>query len=197
MALRISVPSEFEPLTLEQAKAHCRVDFTDDDDLIRALVASARQRVESGTKRALCYRTYQQFFDGGFPAQIRLGIGPVQEVVSITYLDDDGTEQTLASSLYRVALKGDTCRIEPAFGEAWPSVYPVLEAVTVTFRAGYTVPGGSPTLPTACPEELVLAVKLILAHWYENREETIVGTSAQSIPMGAAGIIQMWARHEV
>ena len=39
------------------------------------------------------------------------------------------------------------------------------------------------------PEDLELAVYLTAAHWYENREATLVGVSAMPLPMGVADII--------
>ena len=42
----VTQPS-IEPLTLAQAKAHLRVDFSTDDDLITAMITSARIECEN------------------------------------------------------------------------------------------------------------------------------------------------------
>ncbi len=44
-------------------------------------------------------------------------------------------------------------------------------------------------LPDGAPEDLEHAVYMLAAHWYENREASIVGVSAQSMPFGLADII--------
>lgn len=44
-------------------------------------------------------------------------------------------------------------------------------------------------LPNGAPEDLEHAVLMVAAHWYENREATLVGLTAQEIPFGAAQII--------
>ena len=44
-------------------------------------------------------------------------------------------------------------------------------------------------LPDGVPEDLENAVLQIAAHLYENREATLVGISAQALPMGAADAI--------
>jgi uncharacterized phiE125 gp8 family phage protein len=41
-----------EPITLDEAKAFVRVEVTDDDDVIMALIAGARIHVEARTRRA-------------------------------------------------------------------------------------------------------------------------------------------------
>lgn len=40
------------------------------------------------------------------------------------------------------------------------------------------------------PDDLKLAVCQLIAHWYENRESTLVGVSAQEIPFGVREIVR-------
>lgn len=40
------------------------------------------------------------------------------------------------------------------------------------------------------PADLKEAIRLLTAHWYENREASIVGVSAQEIPYGIRDIIR-------
>jgi hypothetical protein len=44
-------------------------------------------------------------------------------------------------------------------------------------------------LPTGAPSDLEQAVLMTAAHWYENREATLVGVIAQTLPHGAEAII--------
>jgi len=44
------------------------------------------------------------------------------------------------------------------------------------------------------PQPLQLAVMMKAAHFYENREATLVGVSAQPLPMGYADLIQVYKR---
>lgn len=39
------------------------------------------------------------------------------------------------------------------------------------------------------PRDIELAIKQIVAHWYENREATIVGVSIADVPMSAHAIL--------
>lgn len=39
------------------------------------------------------------------------------------------------------------------------------------------------------PDDLVSAVKMLAAHWYENRESTLVGLSGQILPNGLDDVL--------
>jgi hypothetical protein len=47
----------------------------------------------------------------------------------------------------------------------------------------------------AIPPALVEAVSQIAAHWYENREATLVGVSAQELPFGVWAIVSEYREY--
>ena len=79
--IRIAAPAS-EPLALADAKAHCRVDHTDDDALITALIVAAREQAEHETGRALVTQTWELVHDA-FPEAFVLRKPPVASVTSI------------------------------------------------------------------------------------------------------------------
>ncbi len=53
MRATLTVPPAGEPLTLAEAKLHLRVDLSDDDALITALISAAREQAEFLTGQRL------------------------------------------------------------------------------------------------------------------------------------------------
>ena len=49
--------------------------------------------------------------------------------------------------------------------------------------------------PTGTPDDLTLAVLMLAAHYYENREATVVGVTAQVMPLGVTSIIADYRRY--
>jgi uncharacterized phiE125 gp8 family phage protein len=123
-----------------------------------------------------------------FPECIELRKPPVQSVSSIAYLDENGDSQTLSSSLYRTDLNSRPSRIEPAYGQSWPSTYGVSNSITVTFLAGYTT-------QALIPEQAKQAIKLLVSHWYSHRDAVLAGTIATELPLGYGSLIRsiQWA----
>lgn len=172
-----------EPLSTAEAKAHLRVDFTDDDTLIDRLIKAARGRAEVFTRRAFITQTWDMDLDR-FPGwQIEIPKAPLQSVTQIDYLDSDGVSQTLLSSLYRVDARSKPGRITPVFGEVWPVTRSTTNAVTIRFVAGYGNAGSD------VPEDIIQAILLMVGDLYEHREEFITGTIVSRIPRGAEALL--------
>jgi len=67
VGLKLVTPPAVEPVTLDEAKAHLRLDSNEDDTYVSALIAAARERVELFLRRALITQTFEFTLDG-FPA---------------------------------------------------------------------------------------------------------------------------------
>lgn len=158
----------FYPVTLEEAKAHLRVEISDDDALITRQIQAATGWAENYTGRVFAQRTFRLDLPRFCPA-ISLPKWPVQEVVSIVYDDADGVEQTVAAADYELDAYNATIR--PAYGEYWPSARSHWNAVRITFGAGYysVSPVTSPQ-SSAIPEDVKAGILIALGDLYENRE---------------------------
>ena len=200
-AYRVTSAPSVEPVSLADAKAHLRVDFGDDDAIIRSLIIAARQQCEERTRRALITQTHQLILDcfpgavleealifGGDP--ILLPRSPVLSVTSIQYVDDQGDTVTLSASAYRSDIYSHVPRITPAYGYTWPTTRPVSNAVTVTYQAGY-----GPD-PDDVPEGIRAAIKIMVGTWYEHREAVVAG-QANTVPMSADYLLRPYVRAEV
>lgn len=189
-----TVAPAVEPVSRAEAKLWLRVDadLTEDDALIDALIAAARKKVEDFTGRQLITATWRLTLDG-FPGEGRNGDGcgiedgwrvycpnpPLIAVSSIVYAEQSaGTSTTLAASDYRVDAAREPGVIEPTYDEgAWPVSRDQAASVTITYTAGYGAAA------TAVPDGLKLAMRLAIAHWYDNRAEVVTGTIATQLPM--------------
>lgn len=183
----VTAPGQ-EPITRGEAKAHMRVDISDDDAYIDLLITASRQAVENFTNRALCRQSVRLYLDA-FPDRIVLPRPPLLELQRIQYLDATGVQQTLGSGVYRVTRGREPAEITLDYDQSWPSTRAVPEAVWCDYWAGYTpYESVSPTDDAYnVPEALKQAQKLIIGHLYENRENVLVGPGAQAIkiPQGA------------
>src|SRR5579871_1194930 len=139
-----------EPVSLAEAKAHIRVDITDDDDAITRYIATARRMVERITERQLVTATWLLTKDFFAPIDlllprifgdvVTLPHPPLVEVLSIQYVDTAGVLQTLASTAYQVDSVNEPARLRPVYGTFWPATRWQLNAVQVTYNAGYATP---------------------------------------------------------
>lgn len=183
----IAAPSADAPLvSLEEAKAHCRVDHGDDDNLLKALVAAATSLLDgySGVLgRALINQTWRLNLSSWPPCRIRLPLAPVSAITSIKYFDTANVEQTLGAANW--ALFEDA--LSPYAGwsstASLPSLFEREDAIAVEFVAGYGA------TVDKVPEAIRLAALLLVGTWYEGRETTIVGTTAQALPFAVDALI--------
>lgn len=184
MALSLVTAVTTEPLSVAEAKAQCKIEVSDDDTLFGTLITSARQWCEAFTHRALAPQTWDLKLDG-FPCwAIEVSMPPVTGIGSVTYVDTNGDTQTLtATTHYTTDLPAGPmalpARVVPAYGVVWPVTRCVPNAVTVRFTAGYTSSGVN-----VIPEAIKQAMKLLIGHWYANRESVVVGpgVTASAVP---------------
>lgn len=165
--LRLITPPAALPVSLEEVKAHLRVDSADEDALIAKYLGAAVKALDGkagGLFHCLAVQTWEQSFDLAFPSRIVLPLGPVSSVTSIVYVDSDGASQTLAADAYEFypADGGDDAFVLPSWGTLWPVTRACPRAVTVRYQAGYTT----------LPEDLRIALLLTVGDSYKNREST-------------------------
>jgi uncharacterized phiE125 gp8 family phage protein len=170
-----------EPVTLSEVKAHLRVDHTDEDTLIGALIPAARQLAEQYSRRAFITRTLDAVLDC-WPGddEISLPYPPLIGITSITYTDTDGNPGTMASGDYYVDAVSQPGRVILADGAAWPDATLRTRAgITVRYTAGYGAAADVPQIYKA-------AILLLIGHLFENREAVTVGAGLTATPLPLA-----------
>jgi len=187
MALTLVTGPAIEPVTLEEAKAHCRVDTSDDDGLLADLVIAATRHVERFTHRRLISQVFDDKRDAAPSSVWESPIAPVLSIGSVTYVDTAGATQTWSSALYRTDIPaGPTAgpaRLTPIYGGSWPQTQDVINAFTVRFTAGYG------TTAVSVPYDIKAAIKLLVGHLYENREPVVIGNIVTAVPLAVDSLL--------
>ncbi len=93
------------------------------------------------------------------------------------------------------ALKGQV-RIDPDDGSEDALLVPILAAAVraVENRTGRVFEGDSDTIGAADVPAANMAVLMLAAHWYRNRETVVVGASPAELPMGVEYLITPFAK---
>ena len=176
-AIVLSVEPSEEPVSIEEAKAHLRVDIEDDDNLILNLITAARKKTETILKRSLITQTLiyypDEWPDGDY---IELPLPPLQSVTSVIYTDYAGTATTLTQNTDYVAdIKKDPGRVVLDYGMTWPTTtLDVTSPIAITYQAGY---GTVEDVPMPIRQ----AILILVSDFYENRESYIVGQTPAHI----------------
>lgn len=157
-----------EPVSLAEAKAQCRVDFSDDDAFISALITSARMAMEDYTHTSIVPKVITLTLKAeeqlrsifAQPFQVReqwnefeLPYGPALSILSVTSIDSDGTtilSLTLNQDYFVTGSLFKTIRIINSFSNN-----------ILVYNAGYTV----------LPAPLKQAILNEIDYRYENRGE--------------------------
>lgn len=169
------------PVTLVEGKAHLRVDHSTDDTLITGLLTAATEYAEGYTGLAFVTQTWEQREDANACLPLLLKRAPLIAITGVQYVDADGTTQTLSSALYRT-VGVQPASLYPAYSGSWPSVLYDVDALRITFTAGF---GDADDVPQALKQ----AVLMLAAHWYERREPVSVGAAVQDIPFTVKALL--------
>ncbi|MFO7905804.1 MAG: head-tail connector protein [Pirellulaceae bacterium] len=179
MQFKITTPPAEEPVTLDEAKAHLRVDHTDEDYLISTLIQSAREWVEGYTERPVVTQTITGVTDR-FARSMELKPN-LQSLTEVRYIDGDGAQQTVPAAVYAVddySLVGGVYLKE---GESWPAVRGDRYGIEIEFVAGY---GAAADVPAKVKQSILL----LAGHLYNNREATTV-QSISDVPLSVESLL--------
>ncbi|MEL7428755.1 MAG: head-tail connector protein [Pseudomonadota bacterium] len=161
MAVTTLVPPSGLPVTLASIKQHLRLADTDEDNYLLELADGATTYVESHIRQCLVERTVRQYVDGSSVSRIvELECWPVKTIVGVTVYDINGDPATLADGDHVLRTSSDpaTFSLKPSLGLSG-----VRDGMEIDYLAGY----GETSLDI--PSNMVRAIHLVIAHWYEFR----------------------------
>ncbi len=183
MTLTLLAPAAHEPVQLADLKNHLRLSGSADDASVAALGVAARQSLEARAGIAFLTQSWSLSADLRRNPEILLPVHPVISVETVQLFLEDGTQVDLPPSDYRVSTG--------AFGRVQLKTCPPvrvrpLNGIEIRFTAGYPS-------PDAIPAELLHAIRLLTAHFFENREAASE-TRVFSIPQAIDSLIAPYRR---
>lgn len=158
----------------------------EDDVWIGGAIRAARRYVEHHSRRAMLNQTWDYVLDGFPPSNypLRLPKPPLSSITSISYYDGTNSSTTLATSDYSLHKPTDgQAYLRPPVDGTWPTTRTRDDAVTIRMVVGYGAQSAN------VPDTYKHAIKMLVGHWYENRESVVVGTITKPIEHAVDALI--------
>jgi hypothetical protein len=190
-----------EPVTLDEVKAWARVDTTDEDGLLTALIGASRQAVEDYLRRSLITQSWKLTLDapcsgladylsegvydlpvsalnGAYPRRYELPKGPVQSITSFVTYSTANASSTLADTNYFL----DDSRLVLNDTAMLPTDVRSAKGIEITYVTGYGSDAGS------VPQAIRTALLMTTAVMYETRG----ACDSADIPAGAKRLVNAY-----
>lgn len=177
-ALLIDGPAG-EPLPLAEAKAFLRLEHDAEDGLVRALITAARLHVEAATRRLLMTQRWRLVLDRWPRGHLPIPLSPLRSVEAVRVFSEDGAPSAIPAADWSVDAAPFAARLFAKSGRfADPGRR--VAGIEVDVVVGY---GDA----AAVPEPLRQAIRLLVAHWFEER--LIVGQAGPPLPRTVDALI--------
>lgn len=174
-------PPPVLPVSLEEARNHCRIDSTEEDGLLETLIAAATTYCDgySGIlHRALIEQTWEQSVNA-FPVYpctgIELSLIPVQSIAEVAYYDLDNQPAVMDPADYALFTNQTGAYLTLAPGGSWPPAYGRTDSVRIQYVAGYG------PAPRNVPAAIRQAILLMVGAWYDDRMTTQIPPAADRL----------------
>ena len=176
MTIAELLPPAAEPITLAEAKAHLRLDTSDEDALLTALIRTARLYLEAETGLCLIARLLRLYLDDWPDGKvIQIARGPVQSIEMVTVYDALG--MPVEADVAGYALDGAAQPARLVLPER-PASERALNGIEIDFSAGFGESGAD------VPDTLKRALLLHVAAMYELRGVLTLDEQPGAMPQG-------------
>lgn len=176
-----------EPVPLADAKAHLRLDTSDEDAVVGAMIGAARVAVETDIRQVLIAQQWR-VSDIAWPADrhIALPVLPVISVDAVRALDGANNPTILPAPDYSLDQENAVVTIEAGAAAFAPSLS--AGGYEIDFTAGF----GATNLDV--PHALRQAILMLVTHWFENRSAVTLNDAPVATPEGVHALLAPWRR---
>jgi uncharacterized phiE125 gp8 family phage protein len=184
-AILLTAPAA-EPWSVAEAKSFLRVENDDDDVIIGALIAAARNQVEALTRRGLLTQTWRLVLDGWPPdGRIKPKFSPLSAIAAARVYDEAGTAHTVDPENFVLDAAQNVIAVRSC---SLPQPGRATAGIEIDVVVGFGDAGSD------VPPPLMQALRMLLAHWYDNRGQIAIGASIAVMPPSVNALI---ASHRV
>nr|WP_321457693.1 head-tail connector protein [uncultured Cohaesibacter sp.] len=157
-AILLTAPA-VEPVSLVDIKAYLKIDHDAEDDLLRAFLSAARVHLEHMIGHHLITQTWRLLIEGPLGETFRLPVQPVSGLLALSVINVDGKATELDVSGLSI------------FQADNPAILANLDGFLLSSNQRLQIEVETGFGPTAddVPDPLRLAIKMIVAEWYERR----------------------------
>ena len=182
-AVLLTAPAT-EPVSVADAKTYLRVENGDDDAIIAALVASARNHVEALTRCGLITQTWRLVLDC-WPdnGRIKPKLAPLRSIAAARVYSEANVPNTIDTDAFVVDRAGGVIA-----APSWSLPQPGRASAGIELD----VVIGFGDNPSDVPPQLLHAIRPLVAHWYENRSLVAIGQSVAIMPASVNAMINSY-----
>lgn len=204
-----------EPVTLAQAKQQARVEFTDDDTFIQALITAARKNAERTLRSALITQTWTLMLDsfpsaggyynrairevwpslGGLPSGLGFYPGLIPNTTGVIDLPYPPLQAVTSVDYYDFngnlqtvdpSLYNVSLQFSPRIQPQYSHVWPLSRPTIDSVQITFVCGYGDQQ--TSIPVNVQQAILMHVAHLYENREAVMAGGLVE-VPMAVEALL--------
>jgi uncharacterized phiE125 gp8 family phage protein len=189
MALLLTSGPALEPVSLDEAKTHLRVDHGEEDVLISSLVTAARIHLETMLGLAFITQQWNVVLDR-WPdtPDMALPLAPVQAITGISLYDAEDAASVIAPSDYSLDALSEPARLVWRGSSVRPSLGRSYNGIEISLTAGFGASAND------VPQPLRQAILLMVAHWYERREPVGLAGEVKEIPQMVLMLVNAYKR---
>lgn len=152
MKIRVKTPPTTEPILTSFAKEVLRIDGTESDSIIAALITAGRQFAEETTGISIAEKTYELAYDHYPPNVIKLPYPTLISLDAVTFYDDAGLTTSMATTSFVVDTFGSTLTKKSSVG--FPTVtLQESNGMVIEYTSGFE------TVPEDIKQAILLYIK--------------------------------------